>query len=106
MINESVEGSQEVNQLFKNITGILKEMDDKINAISRSTDTQYKAASEIGNTINEVAGTASVTASELEQITAEIQEQLTGFHIINSNIQKLTNMAKYLKENTDLFLTE
>ena len=55
--------------------------------------------------MTEIATSSQTTASETQQITAEVQEQLSGFTIINDNVKKLSKSTKALKSEVNEFKT-
>lgn len=106
LINSSVHESESVSKQFVNISKVINEMNQQIQNVNSMTANQSAAAGEVADTMNEIAKSSQDTAGETEQITAEVQEQLSGFELINENVQSLSQIADFMKEQLDSFKTE
>ena len=106
LIQVSVDESLEVRDQFTTISDILSSMNDMIQSINERTEEQTAAAGEVADTMTEIATSSQTTASETEQITAEVQEQLSGFNIISDNISMLSNSTKDLEDQVEEFKTK
>lgn len=105
-IQKSVNESVEISNQFKSIIDVLDMMKSQIESVSETSNNQNQAASEIAGTINEIAISSQNSASETQQMTAEVQEQVSGFAIITENIIKLTETANTLEEQVKGFKTK
>lgn len=103
LIQNTVNESNTVNDQFVEISSVLSNMVEKIDVIHKLTETQNLAVTEVANSMNDVAKSTQETAAESENITAVIQEQVSGTQIISKNGVDLTEAAKVLNGHVERF---
>ncbi|QZY54437.1 methyl-accepting chemotaxis protein [Crassaminicella profunda] len=103
IVDISVEKARETNEEFDKILKVIEEIADKMKTISDSSMQQSEIAEDMAKAMDEFSQTTQNSASSSQQISMEIQEQVSTFEEVSANIEALNNMAKNLKEQTDTF---
>ncbi len=106
LIQTTVSQSDEVKEQFATISSILTTMASKIESIYNSSSAQSESAKDIAKTMFEIAAATQTSASETEQITAEAEEQVSGFDIMIQNIESLKSTAEDLTKELHMFKTK
>jgi methyl-accepting chemotaxis protein len=105
LIESTVSKSSEVNIQFSTIATILKEMTEMIQNVHKTSETQRYSTQEIAKTMVEISSSTQTAASESQQITAETQEQVSGFDLMLQNVDALTEIAQNLEKQVNMFKT-
>lgn len=106
LIQKTVTQSSEVKDQFATISSILTEMASNIESIYINSTSQSESAKEIAKTMYEISDATQTSVSEAEQITAETQEQVSGFDLMIQNIESLKTSSKDLSNEVHMFKTQ
>jgi len=105
LITSTVSESNAVNEQFETISYILSDMNLMIDSVYDTSETQRLNTQRIAKTMLEISNSTQTAASESEQITAEIQEQVSGFDIMIQQTETLTHVANALEVQVNVFKT-
>jgi len=105
LITTTVSESNAVNEQFETISHILNDMNHMIDSVYETSETQRLNTHRIAKTMLEISSSTQTAASESEQITAEIQEQVSGFDIMIQQTETLTHVANALEVQVNVFKT-
>lgn len=103
IVQTSVVKANETNVEFENILDIIKQTVEKINMISKSSSQQSSIAKDMAVAMDEIAKTTEKSAVASQQISSNIEEEVSGFEEIVAKITELNNMSDNLKEQTGKF---
>ncbi|GMQ62060.1 methyl-accepting chemotaxis protein [Vallitalea maricola] len=103
LVDVSVEKSNVIHDHFKNILSSIKNINDKIEMISESSNQQTLVAEEMTKAMDQMSSSIQEDASSVQQIDSVIEEQASSFEEIGASIEEQKNVAYTLKEKTDKF---
>lgn len=105
LIGSTVSESANVNAQFTTISQILHDMTHMIDNVYKSSESQRLSTQEIAKTMIEISTSTQTAASESQQITAETQEQVSGFDLMLQHVEALTDVANNLEKQMNSFKT-
>lgn len=99
----SVEKSNLVKVHFTEIFTSIETITEKIQLISQSANEQSKISEEMTKSMNDISKSAQDNAEAVQMINGILEEQVTSYGEISSNMDEFKKIAFNLKDSTDSF---
>lgn len=103
LVDNSVTSAKDTNQSFTEILDAISRVNERLANISDGAKQQSTIADDMAKAIDELSTTMQSNAADSDTMSREVENQVSSFEQIGSNVTKLKEMVQQLASETDKF---